>query len=215
MDDIQRTIHEYFSAYPPKRHTKGQVLLFPGDPVEAIFYLHSGTVKQYSISKKGDEVTLNIFKPGAFFPMANVVNEVPARFMVEVDSDAEISHVPAADAVRFIRQHPDVLYDLLCRVYRGTEGLLGKLEHLMLSGADDRFLYELLVAAQRFGRPGPDGSTVIDINERSIGERAGLSRETVNRQIKRFKADGLLHVRRGVITIPSLEAVEQALSKND
>lgn len=80
-----------------------------------------------------------------------------------------------------------MLYDLLSRVYRGVDGLLGRLTHLMASSARTRLVYELVVEGERFGTEREDGAITLDINEKDLGARAGLSRETVSREAHKLK----------------------------
>lgn len=211
MSKIQKKIDAFFAKYRLKSFDRGTVLMFPGEEVKQIFYLSKGTVKQCSASKGGDEVVLNLFKPGAFFPMANTINDIPIKYLLEIESDAEIRVAPKDEVIRFLKQNPDVVYDLLSRVYRGTEGLLGRLEHLMISGAGSRFVYELLIEAKRFGTKTVGGEVVVNTSEKAIGERAGLSRETINREIRKLKDKKLISIKRKAIIIPDIKKLESTL----
>jgi len=46
------------------------------------------------------------------------------------------------------------------RVYSGTDGLIGRLAHLMAGTARSRVLYELLIECRRFGQPRGMGAAV-------------------------------------------------------
>ena len=43
-----------------------------------------------------------------------------------------------------LQANPDVVYDLLTRLYRGLDGLLGRMSQLMAGSAKSRLMYELL-----------------------------------------------------------------------
>jgi len=203
-------VQAFFSAHRIKHFNKGEILLFPGDKVESVYFIEEGSVKQYSISSRGDEVIFNIFKPGAFFPMANIINDMPVKYMLEVETNANIRLAPKDEVLDFLKDNSDVLYDLLSRVYRGTEGLLGRLEQLMTSGAGSRLIYELIIEAKRFGEVNGSAITV-NLNESSLAQRAGLSRETVNREIRKLKASNLVQVKRNNLIIPDLKELEKII----
>jgi CRP-like cAMP-binding protein len=210
---VTEKVESFFSRFALKRFEKGQILIHSGDQPNSIFYLVSGKVKQYDLTDRGDEMVLNVYKPPAFFPMSHAVNDVPNDYFFEADSDVEIRKAPIAEALRFIKENPDVLYDLMSRVYRGTDALLRRVAHLMTSTARSRLLYELMIESRRFGKP-DGGQLALTVNETDLGARAGLSRETVSREIQKLKADGLIKVSNKQILVPNLERLETTLGQD-
>ncbi len=70
MSPIEEKVLVFFQHYKKQNYKKGELLIRADDQPQGIFYLKSGTVKVYAISKKGDELVVNLFKPKAFFPMS-------------------------------------------------------------------------------------------------------------------------------------------------
>lgn len=211
---VTDTLLAQFSDYHPRRYNKRHILIYGGDVVSHVYYLEEGKVKQYAISRTGDELVLNIFKPGSFFPMSHAINRSPATYFFEAETDITVRQLPAEAVVEFVRNNPEVQFDLLRRVYMGTEGLLGRLEQLMSGNAGSRLIYELILEANRFSTKHEDGSCVIELSEKDLGARAGLSRETVNREIHKLKAANLITIQRSTIHIPSLQALKKHLDAN-
>lgn len=145
--------------------------------------------------------------------MSLAINKVSNPYIYEAETDIEIRQAPANEVVAFIKSNPDVLFDLLARVYRGVDGLLGRMSHLMASSAKSRLIYELILEGRRFGTIQADGSCVLNINEKDLGARAGLSRETVSREMNKLKADELIDIRNKAIHIKKLEALEKKLGQ--
>lgn len=210
---VAHKIDEFFGTYKLRQLQKGQILIYADDPVEYVYHLVSGCVKQYDISYRGEEIVLNIFKPPAFFPMSQAMTNTPSRYFFEVEEDIEFYQAPAQEVISFIKDNPDVLYDLLKRVYQGVDGLIGRMAHLMTSNAKSRLTYELIIQARRFSKPRPDGSYEVHLSEKDLGARTGLSRETVNREIRKLKKASLITVGRNTVTIPDLVALEAQLHK--
>lgn len=213
QEDISSKIEAFFAQYRLRKYSKGQVLILNGDDTNYIYHLVKGKVKEYDVSYRGDELILNVFKPPAFFPMSLAINKVPNPYIYEAETDIEIHQAPADDVVAFIKANPDVLFDLLSRVYRGLDGLLGRVAHLMASNAKDRVIYELLIEARRFGAIQQDGSYLLDIHERDLGARAGLSRETVSREITKLKNDGLISLDDKHIHIEDMSTLAEKLNQ--
>jgi len=208
-DAIADKIHAELSKYPKRTYPKGQILIFQDETPEYIFYITKGRVRKYDVSYRGDEVIVNIFKPPAFFPMSEAVNHTPNRYFYKTETATEVHIVPNDAALRFLKDNPDVMLDLLSRIYRGMDGLLGRLVHLMSASARSRLLYELLIEARRFGTKNDDGSLMLDITEIDLAARAGMSRETVSREIKQIKASGVLEMTSKGIVIKDLNRLEK------
>lgn len=208
---VEQVVEKFFTEYPAKRYGKGQSILRPGDVVQKVHFLSEGSVIQYDISPAGNMVILNVFKPGTFFPMSNVLNDVPSAYFFEAATPSSIRLAPAAHVIDFMKSNPEVTFDLLARVYKGTDGLLGRMNQLMGGSAASRVTFELLNASYRFGESNPDGSTFIQLSENDIAKRSGLSRETVNRTIRRLKADDIIRVARRGIEVTDVERLEQAI----
>ena len=210
-DSVEEKIRQHFSLYPQREYPKGQILIFADEQPEYIFYIVSGKVIKYDVSYRGDEVIINVFKPPAFFPMSWALNQAPDPYFYKTDSPTTLHVIPVGDALTFLRANPDVVFDLLSRVYRGIDGLLGRLVRLMSGSARSRLLYELLIECRRFGQPQTDGGRLLSINELDIASRAGLSRETVNREMRKIKTSGLVERYKGNIIVKNVDALEAAV----
>lgn len=208
---ITEKIHSFFSDYPQRHYRKGQILIHAHDEPTHVFHLLEGRVKQYDISYRGDEVVLNVFKPLAFFPMSYAINHTPNVYFFEAETDVVLRQAPNDEAVAFLKANSDVLFDLLSRVYKGTDGLLGRLAHLMAGSARSRVLYELLIEARRFGEPRGKGMA-ITLTESDIGAHAGLARETVSREIHKLKDEGLISLIKKEIWINDLDRLAASVS---
>ncbi len=184
------------------------------EPPEGVFYLAAGRVSQYDITPTGNEVVVNVFKPGAFFPMSWAVNDTPNHYFFEASTAVTVHLAPAADAVRFLQDNPLVMYNLLSRVYRGVDGVLRRMAHLMGGDARSRLLFELLNAAYRFGETQAGGSVFVTLKEGDLAKHTGLARETINRNLQSLKAAGLVTISHSGITIPNISRLEDLLGQN-
>lgn len=209
-DDIRRKIDDFFSGYRVVKYPKNQILLFPGDSIDKVFYLVSGRVCQYDISYRGDDVIINTFKPPAFFPMAMVVDEFQSNFFYRTESDTEVRVAPASDVLAFLERTPDATFDLLKRVYIGVESLLKKMVLLMSGTARTRLIYEIVIEHRRFGEYAKQAGHLY-LSEVSLAARTGLSRETVNRELKHLKEQHLIEVKKNKLIIIDVDKLEETL----
>ncbi|HVU59987.1 MAG TPA: Crp/Fnr family transcriptional regulator [Candidatus Saccharimonadales bacterium] len=204
-------IEEFFASYPESTYRKTRILLRPGEELTHVFYLADGTVRQYDINPKGEKVVINVFKPGAFFPMSYAVNHTPNEYFFETATEAHIRQAPVAEVLTFLQTHVDVLYDLLARVFSGTDGLLRRLAHSMGGSAQTRLSFELLNACRRFGTHRGKRSYFVPLSETELAARTGLTRETVSRCMRQLKQSGIAELARGGYVIHDLARLETEL----
>lgn len=209
--DIEAKVHVAFSAFPKREYPKGQILVFADESPENIFYIVEGQVRKYDVSYRGDEVVINIFKPPAYFPMSWAINRTPNKYFYKAETPVVLYVVPAEKALAFLHDNPDVTLDLLSRLYRGLEGMYGRLVHLMSGTAKSRLLYELIIDCRRFGVQQANGSYLLTSSELDFAARSGLSRETISREMKKLKDSGWVKMTKAGILIKDLAALEQAL----
>jgi CRP/FNR family transcriptional regulator, cyclic AMP receptor protein len=210
---IKQLLDDFFAGYPLRRMNKGEIILRPDETLQHVFYLVEGSVVQYDISAAGNEVVVNAFKPNAFFPMSLAINRTPSNYFFETATPVEMRAAPADDVVVFLKQHPDVLFDLLARVYRGTDGLQRRMAHLMGGNAKSRLIFELINAAYRFGER-TDAGMRIPLTENDLAKRSGLSRETVSRTVNKLKVDGLVQVKQSNIVVADVVKLEKLLGSD-
>lgn len=209
--DIAQKVDDFFTQYRLRCYSKGQVLVLNGDRAPYVYHIITGKVKEYDVTYRGDEIILNVFKSPAFFPMSLAINKSVSSHIYEAETDIEVRQAPADEVVVFLRSNPDVMFDLLSRLYRGVDGLLGRMAHLMSRSARSRLLYELLVECRRFGKEGINDEYLLTIKGGDLAARAGLSRETVSREMQKLIADGLVTITSAGVTIKSLDALQQKI----
>ena len=155
-------------------------------------------------------MVLNIFKTGAFFPMNWVVNDTKNKYYYEAVEDVEVWRAPKDSVSEFVKTNPDILYNLLSRVYKGVDGLLSRMSYLMTGNAYDRLIAELLIYARRFGNE--SGKKIeLHISEKDLAISSGLTRETVSRTMHVLKEKNLVIFSKNILVIPDLQLLEAEL----
>jgi CRP-like cAMP-binding protein len=204
-------IEQYFTKYPKRSYPKGQILVFADENPEYIFYIVKGRVREYAISYRGDEVIVTIYRPPAFFPMSWAINRARNNYFYKTETLTELHIVPVGDALGFVNDNPDVLIELISRVYKSMDRLFGRMVHLMSGSARDRLLYELILECKQSVKTNKEGAYRLDISEVDLAARSGLSRETINREIHKLKAEQMITVTAVSIVVKDLALLEKKL----
>lgn len=189
--DILHKLESYFDG-ETKVYTKGKLLTLAGQEPTSISFLVEGIVEQYDITPEGNKIVVNIFKPPAFFPMSWAINKTPNTYFFAALTDVKLKHANADATVAFLKNNPDVTFDLLSRVYRGTDALLKRLVFAARGIASSRLIFELLIEAYRFGSDTSDSKKLIRVRQSSLASRSGLARETVSRELHKLEVEGFI-----------------------
>lgn len=208
---VKRKIETFFVDYPLRRFDKGEILVRPEETLKNVFLITEGLVTQYDISAAGNEIIVNVFKRDAFFPMSMAINQAPNYYFFEAANSVTVRVAPVKKVVDFLQTNPDVMFDLLSRVYKGTDGLLRRMAHLMGGSARTRLLFELLNAAYRFGQHDSTQAIHISLTENDLAKRSGLSRETISRTIRKLKSEGLIQIDSTGLIVTNIDSLEAML----
>ncbi|HEY4964292.1 MAG TPA: Crp/Fnr family transcriptional regulator [Candidatus Saccharimonadales bacterium] len=201
---VSDKIESFFSKYPLKTVNKGHIFIFPQEDPEHIFHLVTGKVKVYDINQHGVEIVVLEYGPPAFFPMSWAINKQPNEFYYGAKTNVSVRQASVKDSLEFLKNNSDVLFDLLSRVYLGTDILLRRMAHIMGGNATTRVLFELAVEGRR--QPENEDNTYsLSFGETELAAKAGLTRETVSRIMKDLKTKNLVSVLGKKIIILNLD----------
>lgn len=182
---IQKLLYSFFSRYNQEIFSKGETIIRPQK--NRIFFLTAGTVRMYSQISKS-ELTLNIFKPFSVFPMALILSNKQNIYIYDTLEESKGYFAPKKDFKYFIKTNPDILFDLLKRIYVGLDGYYMLVEALLLGDAYLKILTHLVIYSRRFGKKDKDRVTFdLHLTHRQLASQTGLARESVTKVIKKLQ----------------------------
>lgn len=203
-------LNRHFDKYELRKYAKGKVITLANQEPVGISLLVSGLIEQYDITPEGNKLTVNVYKPPAFFPMSWAINKTPNAYFFGALTDVELKQADADETVDFLKANPDVMFDLLSRVYRGTDALLRRLMLAASGIAASRLIFELLIETYRFGKINDDGTVLVTVKQSVLAARSGLARETVSRELHKLEQESLITRNKQEITV-NLKSLEQKL----
>lgn len=211
--NVQDKLNNFFSRFKKHTYNSKEILVRADDEPAGVFYLVDGIVKMYAISCAGEEVVINTFKPISFFPMAWVLNDSISHYYFEALTPVTVWKAPKDEFIKFIKKEPEVLFDLIRRIYKGLEGYFSRMEYLMSGSATTRLITEILIFAKRFGRKKNGKVTVaVKLTEKDLAAQTGIARETVSRELTKLKDKGLISFQNNTLTVYDLELLESELN---
>lgn len=207
---IKEKIEKFFSQFPLNRFEKGEIFIKPEDPLLGALYLKKGHTREYVISPLGTELTLHIFAPKSFFPMTWIISGIENRYYYEALTTVEIHKAPRGKVIQFLKDEPEILYDLTRRLLLGLDKLLLRTEFMAFNKANQRVASTLLYLSRHFGLHKEDRAKIgLKFTHRDIAAFAGVTRETASRILKKLEKKKIISYKNRFLTLISLEKLTQ------
>lgn len=186
------------------------MILQPDDASANIYYLISGFVRMYSIVFDGKELTLNIFKPGSYFPLFLALDNLKNSYFYESISPVTISKAPKDDVVYFVKNNPDVLLEFTMRMSRGTHGLLTNLQYQLFGSVHRRITSTIYLLSKRFGEITKTGILIsLPLTHQDVANLTGIARETASLELEKLQKLKYISYAHRKITIHNLQFLEK------
>jgi CRP-like cAMP-binding protein len=219
MNNIEVTakVAAFFSQKPVRSYKKGDMIFMPGDEITDVYYVQTGFIRLYSMLADGKELTLNIFKPGTYFPIFLIFNSISNPHYFQAMTPTKLSKIPKGEILRFIKNEPDVLMDFTTRLSRGLQGLINNIQYSLFGSVHTKLISTLLLLAKRFGEPLPDGAVLIPIRltHQDVANIIGVARETASLEIIKLTQKHLISDKRRKIIILNVPRLEQEALMDD
>ncbi len=195
---IQRFIaHCHRRRYPAK-----SVIIYAGDPPDALYYIIDGSVAVVNEDEEGREIILAYLNAGDFFGEMGLFGEEGHRSAwVRARTQCEVAEISYGRFRRLAMEDPDLLFALASQMalrLRRTSDMLSRLAFMDVAGRIARTLLDL--AKEPDAMTHPDGMQ-IRITRQELGRIVGCSREMVGRVLKNLEAQNLISVKGKTIVV--------------
>lgn len=184
---------DFYGKFKSRRYKKGEILIRADDDPQGIFHLSKGYVRQYTISKSGSDFTLHILKPQSYFPMVWAINGTPNLYYFEALTPVEAGRAPREEVVKFIKNKPELIFQLMSELLEQYGETLARIEHLVFSDAYRRVLSIFIYLAKHFGED-VKGKRVVKhrFTHQDIATLVGVARETASNEINLLEKKGFI-----------------------
>lgn len=192
-----------FSSGTRLKFNKGEHITRPGDTPSGVFYIESGLVKAYDITKYGEENLLIIRKEREIFPLIwAIAGHRELQVIYQAISPTVLWRISRRRFLAHIQNDANsltALLDLALEMYRIHSERILNLEYRTVR---ERLVSFLLTMASRFGQP-VEGGTLINVplRQQDIASSISASREATNRAISALERRALISNRSSLVTI--------------
>ena len=182
--------------------TRNAIIFQKGDAGSSLMAVLRGRVRVSSVSSEGREITLNVIDPGEVFGEIALLDGKERSADATAIEDCLLLVVERRHFLPFLRSNDDLylrLLAVLCERLRQTSMAL---EELALFGLPARLARVLQKLGRDYGRPAPGGVRIdLKLSQRDLSNLVAATRESVNKQLKLWRDDGVVSIDAGYIVI--------------
>ena len=203
---------DFFKSGTSLKYKKGEAVIRPGDEPRGIYYITSGFIKAYAITKYGEENTLIVRDTGDIFPLIWVFTGEHRDITYEAMADSTLLRVAKSDFLAFLKQNEHVIaaiLDMSIEAYRLHSERVMNLEYRTVK---ERIAMFLLTHAERFGKKSRGGITIdAPIRRHDIASSINASRESTSRELSALAKKGYVNLNGPGIEVCEIEKLKEFL----
>lgn len=211
--------HPYFADLEPgafeqlcryAKHStlkRGTTIVSKGDPGNSLIAVISGTVKISVSSAGGRSAILNLIGPGEIFGEMSVLDGQARSADAIANTDCEIFVIDRREFLPFVRSQPALamkFIELLCARLRQTSD---QVEQIILQNLPGRLANALIRLTEKH-QTEPRGRTIA-ITQQEISEMVGMTRESINKQLRAWAAHNWVRLEHGAIVVLNVEMLRE------
>jgi CRP-like cAMP-binding protein len=153
-----------------------------------------GQVRVESGTPSGERLTIEVFGPGDLFGEIAVLDGRPRTADAIIGEDAELFVLPRGEFLAHLERDPRLairIIELLCGRLRATNE---RREEMLFLPLHARLARRLTTLAEDFGAE-------LQITQDELAGLVGVTRESVNRQLREWRESGIVKLGRGRIWV--------------
>ncbi|MGJ4884701.1 MULTISPECIES: Crp/Fnr family transcriptional regulator [unclassified Bradyrhizobium] len=183
----------------PTSLKRGATIFSKGDPGSSLYAVISGTVKISVSSPDGRNAILNLISAGEIFGEVAVLDGRERTADATANTNCEILVIDRREFLPFVKSQPVLamkFIELLCDRLRWTSD---QVEQVILQDLPRRLASALLGLTDK--RKLDAASRTIAITQQEISEMVGMTRESINKQLRAWAARDWVRLEHGAIVL--------------
>ena len=195
---------------------RGAAIYSKGDPGNSLYVVISGTAKMSISSPDGRSAILNLIGPGEIFGEIALLDGRERTADATANTNCEVFIIDRREFLPFVRSQPALamkFIELLCARLRWTSD---QVEQIILQDLPGRLASALLRLTERHKLA--QGGRTIAVTQQEISEMVGMTRESINKQLRAWAARNWVRLEHGAIVVldaEPLQALATAGSENN
>ncbi len=205
---LPHELDELIATSSERRTSRGTVIFTKGDPGTSMMVVLAGQVRVGSISRDGREVTLNVIGPGEIFGEFALLDGKPRSADAVASDDTRLMVIERGHFLPFLLRHEGLVERLLVVLCDRLRKTSMALEEVSLFDLPARLALRLVKLAEDYGTATPEGVRItLKLSQRDLSTLVASSRESVNKQLRIWRENGLVDTLDGHLVLRNLAAL--------
>lgn len=212
VDGIDAGLCALFSGHQARRYDANAILSDPSAAPERTFYCASGTLKVSKMLSNGREILITILESGSIWSDRSLLKGYWREVFVESMSPVAIHSIEKEAFEAFVYGNPSRLTYFMSKISEQMSDALALLDDYRGRDVASRLASVLVRFSKEYGVK-KEHSVVIEVpfTHQDLANMIGTARETVSRNMARFRAEGYVRDSRNatleIVNLNSLEAL--------
>ena len=189
---------------------RGTTIFARGDSGNSLFAVISGTVKMSISSAEGRSAIFNLIGAGEIFGEVALLDGLPRTADATANTNCELFVIDRREFLPFVRSQPELamkFIELLCARLRWTSD---QVDQVILQDLPGRLASALIRLTERHKLA--QGGRTIAVTQQEISEMVGMTRESINKQLRIWASRKWVRLEHGAIVVLNTEQL-QALAE--
>lgn len=187
----------------------GDTIFRKYDSGDTMYVVVSGRVVICSQSPDGREVVFNIINPGEVFGEIAFLDGRDRTADARVLEDVTCIALDRRSFLPFLEEHPKVVVELLLILCERVRSTTVHIEDTAFLEFRSRLAKKLVAFGQHYGEAVAQGSRIeLALSQTELGAMLQATRESVNRQMRRWVKKGIIEVDKKSITLLDMDRLE-------
>lgn len=194
-----------------RRYSARQVVVWEGETGGSLFLSLTGYFKAITTGSDGKEMLLSVMGPGEVFGELSVLDGQPRSASVVTLEPGELASIERPALFELMATSPRLAIGLIEVLAQRVRTLTKRYETISTLDVPQRLAQVLVSLAQKHGQP--DGSRVripVRLSQSDLGSMVGATRESVNKQLRKWTESGVLQRETGCVVISDFPALRAA-----
>lgn len=209
----QQNLHQFFQQFKAFHYKKRETILFTNDTPAGVYYIQSGYIRSYLLSKEGKELTVTLLKPFDIFPMHWVINNRLTSHYYESLTDVIVFRSPKESFLHHLKTNPEVFFYTTSMILMRLTDASTRMETAILGNAGAKVAGMLTFLAEHLGHTnGQEILIDIPLTHKDLSSLIGLTRETVSLEMEKLEKQKVILQKNHQLVIRDIKSLKKSSS---
>lgn len=191
-------------------YKKKQTIYSEGNYPHGLFFVVSGKVKTYKTNDNGKELVTGLFNEGDFVGYIALLQESVYGDTAAALEATELAVIPKEDFSELIHRNPSVAREFIRMLAGNITDKENQLLGLAYNSLRKKVADAILLLQKKYADE--ENKFEIDISRENLAAIAGTATESMIRTLSDFRAEKLINIKGGVITLVNQEGLKNLLN---